>query len=78
MEVVKDLQKTFLIDPKQRVENIPRFQKACPINFEDMILELVPEAYLDDVPPSIEEINQGVDQVIRETVAFLIANRMEP
>lgn len=78
LEKIKDLHKAFLINPNIQVENIPRFHKACMINYEDKILELVPEAYLDDIPPSIEEINQGVDQVIRETVAFLIVSHMEP
>jgi type I restriction enzyme M protein len=77
LEKISILQKTFLFNPSQSIENIPRFQKAAPINFDDNILELVPEAYLDDIPPSIEEINRGVDQVIRETVAFLVTNRME-
>jgi hypothetical protein len=46
--------------------------KACPIDFSDKLLELVPENYLDQEQPTIEETQQGVEQVVRDAVAFLI------
>ena len=57
--------------------NEPRFQKASPIDFSDNLLELVPENYLDQGPPSKDEIRDGIEQVIRDSVAFLIRSRME-
>ena len=41
------------------------------------MLELVPEAYLDDTLLTTEEIEKGIDQLVRETVAFLIINHKE-
>lgn len=64
--------KAFLIDANTPIENIPTFQKACPINFSDKNLELVPEAYLDEKTPDVTEIEDGMEQLIRESVAYLI------
>lgn len=71
------LLKAFLQNQAYPVRNIPRLQKASPINFTDKMLELVPEAHLDGMSPSIEEIQRGADKLIRESVAFLIANKNE-
>ena len=38
--------RAFLNDPDSEVPNIPKFMTAKPIDFEDTLLELVPEAYL--------------------------------
>ena len=69
---IRDLVKAFLYNPSLPVTNIDRFQKACPIDFSDSLLELVPENYLDQPPPSEEEIREGIEQVIRDSVAFMI------
>jgi type I restriction enzyme M protein len=76
LERVKDLLKAFLINPYYPVESIPKFIKACPIDFEDSILELVAEVYLDDIPPTIEEINSGINQMIKETMVFFITRKI--
>ena len=52
-------------------------QKACPIDFADTLLELVPENYLDQDNPDAAEIAGGVDQLVRETVAYIIRDRKE-
>ncbi len=49
-----------------------QFQQACPIDFDDPLLELVPENYLDQSHPTSDEIAQGIDIVVRNSVAFLI------
>jgi len=36
------------------------------------MLELVPESYLDQAPPTEEEVCEGIDALIRESVAFLV------
>jgi type I restriction-modification system DNA methylase subunit len=74
---VKALVQSFVQNPNMPVENIPEFQKACPIEFEDPQLELVPEAYLDEKPPTPEELKDGIDTLIRETVAFIIRSKRE-
>jgi type I restriction-modification system DNA methylase subunit len=69
---IRDIVKAFLANPTMNVESLERFQKACPIDFDDPLLELVPENYLDQAPPSPSEIRKGVEEVIRNSVAFLI------
>ena len=51
--------------------------KLAPIDFEDPLLELVPEAYLDLKEPTPEEIQMGMDDLVRQTAAFLIRTRRE-
>ena len=63
--------------PTYPVTNIEMRQKACPIDFSDPLLELVPENYLDQSPPSMQEIQEGVEDIVRESVAFLIRTRRE-
>ncbi len=69
--------KSFLVNPTMQVANVERFQKACPIDFSDPLLELVPENYLDQNPPGPDELGDGIEQVIRDSVAFLIRARKE-
>lgn len=73
----KDLLKLFILTQGQVVENIPEVQKACPIDFEDKMFELVPEAYLDMKVPTSEEIEEGINKLFRETVAFIIRSEKE-
>jgi hypothetical protein len=75
--VVRDTIKAFLANPTMKVKNIECFQKAWPVDFSDPLLELVPENYLDQAPPTEEEIREGIDQVIRDSVAFLIRAKKE-
>lgn len=77
LEKVKLTLKEFIENPKILVENIPEFQKCTPIDYNDPILELCPEAYLDEIPPSLDAIKEGVEETVRDTVAFLIRARRE-
>jgi type I restriction-modification system DNA methylase subunit len=77
MDKVKSLVQTFLVNPSIKVENIPEFQKASPIDIKDPNLELIPEAYLDERLPTIDEMRSGVEDAVRDTVAFLIRTGKE-
>lgn len=66
--------KLFLIDQTIKVENIPEFKKVCKIDKTIPNLELVPEIYLDSKIPDEKEIEQGVEQMIRNSVSYLIKN----
>ena len=77
MQRAKDLLKAFLVNQLHPINNISEFQKASSINFQDKMFELVPEAYLDGTDPIKEEIEQELDRLIRESVAFLIMNKKE-
>ena len=77
LDRVRDILRAFLATPTLTVENIEQFQKACPIDFNDTFLELVPEAYLDQAPPTEEELQLAVEKMTRESVAFLIESKFE-
>lgn len=74
---IHDLVKAFTANPVHPVENEEMFQKACPVDYSDPLLELVPENYLDQAPPTKDEIENGIEQVIRNSIAFLIRSRKE-
>ena len=54
------------------VEGRP-WNKACPIDRGDPLLELVPENYLDEAPPTATEIAAaGIEAVVRDAAACLV------
>lgn len=67
--------KAFLNDPDRSVRSLPRRMIASPIDHNDKLFELVPEAYLEQESPSLDEILYGVDSVLRDSAAFLIRSR---
>lgn len=75
-EQISDLVKNFINNPSTSVENIPEFQKACPINFEGN-LELIPEEYLDEHILTEKEMMDRTEKLIRETVSFMIREGLE-
>lgn len=74
----KHLIQAFVANPSHPVPNVERLQKAAPIDFSDTLLELVPENYLDQRPPDNADIEAGMEQVIRDAVAFMIQSGHEP
>lgn len=77
LEKIKDTVRAFIHSPNMKVERIPKFQKASPIDFTDSFLELVPEAYLESEKPTIQDIEHKIDSIIRETIGFLIKQHFE-
>lgn len=78
LEKVKDTLRAFINNPQMKLDNVKEFQKATPIDFdEDSALELVPEAYLDEREPTTAEIEEGLDETIRELLSFMILARKE-
>jgi type I restriction-modification system DNA methylase subunit len=72
LEKIKPLLKEWCENQKIEVTNKPEFQKATQIDFDDEGLELCPEAYLDERSASDQEIEDSVEQMIRENIAFLM------
>ena len=64
--------RAFLNNPEMPVQSIPEYIVTKEIDLEDEMLELVPEAYLDQTPPSTGEILNGVDDVLKDCAAFLV------
>lgn len=60
----------FIQDQSTKVKSIPAFQKACVVDSSDQDLELVPEAYLDEMTVTYKEMNEGIEQLIRDHLAF--------
>ena len=77
LEKAKPILKAFLNDSSLAVASETQYMKKAPIDFNDSLLELVPEAYLDQAPPTDNVIRDGIDQVIRDAVAFLIQSKKE-
>lgn len=77
LEQIEDKLKLFILNPKTTIENIAEFQKSDLIDFDDNLLELVPEAYLEQRIPSKTEIMDGIDELVREAAAFIIRSKNE-
>lgn len=70
--IIKPILKDFIKDQNINIKNIPEFQKASSIDFNDEDLELVAEAYLDDREISKEQTENEIEELIRESIAFNI------
>jgi len=77
MPAVLPLLKNFINNPRAINANIPMICKTAPIDFDDPLLELLPEVYLDSAPISKKEIQRAADDLARETASFLIRFRKE-
>ncbi len=74
---IRPILSQFLHDPFITVQNREMFYKACPVDFDDPNFELVPEYYLEQSSPTAEEVQGGVQQVIRSAAAFLVREGIE-
>ena len=70
--------KAFVVSPGTVAASEPEFYKTAPIDFDDPLLELIPEAYIDSREYSTDEICQAVDDLARETVSFLVKFEKKP
>ena len=66
------LLQNFISHPGTVTVNKPEFCKTAPIDFSDPLLELLPEAYLDTEHLSSQDLSRAVDDMARQTAAFLI------
>lgn len=73
LEEIKEELKEFIKNPDSNdIKDIPELKKICLLNKEDGDCELVAEAYIDISIPTLKELEQGLDQMMREAVAFRI------
>jgi len=78
LKEVLPMVKAFIHNPSSfKVSEIPEVCNACPIDFSDSLLELVPEAYIKSKPISSKEVLDGIEQLVRDNVAFLIRHSKE-
>ncbi len=71
-EITDELQGFIHFNTDSTIVNIPEIKKICPLDINDKNLDLSPENYIDSKIPTINEIQQGVDELIRENIAFNI------
>ncbi len=74
---VLPLLRNFVANPGSVSTNVPLLCKTAPIDFTDPLLELLPEAYIDNHEPTTAELQRAIDNLARETAAFLIRFRRE-
>ena len=67
----------FIAHPESVSVNRSRLYKTAPIDFDDPLLELLPEAYIENKEPTPGELQHELDNLARETAAFLIRFRRE-
>lgn len=66
------LLRNAIANPGSVSVNEPLVCKTAPINYDDPLLELLPEAYLDTGAVSPESLKVAVDLMAREVAAFLV------
>ena len=69
--------RNFIANPTGVSVNEPMLCKTAPIDFNDPLLELLPEAYLDGGSPTTEELQADIERTVRELAAFLIKSGRE-
>lgn len=57
--------------------NVPMLCKTAPIDFDDPLLELLPEAYIDSKPYTDAAVHSAMDALAREMACSLIRRRRE-
>jgi len=68
----RDELRGFIANQNLKIDDIPEFKKICHLDKNDLGIELVPEAYIDSRIPSLTEIERGIEEMVKEAVAFKI------
>ncbi len=71
-EEIKEELKSFIKNQNVKDISIPEFKRICLLDKDDKNTELVAEAYIESRVPTEEEIQKGIEEIIREAVAFKI------
>lgn len=75
LEEIKEELKRFIKGEIPKTKSIPEFKNVCKISKDDKEYELVPEAYIESNIPSFEELQIGLDEMIREEAVYIIRNK---
>ncbi len=67
--------RAFLDNPDITIASRPRFIVAAQINANDDLMELVPEAYLEQEPLAHHDVRYGIENVLKDATAFLVRKR---
>ncbi|MFL7865632.1 N-6 DNA methylase [Vibrio cincinnatiensis] len=77
LTTIRDELKVFISTGVFLGNNLDEFKKVCSLDKNDDLVELIPEVYLDQRELSTDEVLNGVEELVRETAAFLIRSKKE-
>lgn len=77
LDVLLPSLRAFVASPGSVKMNEYEFCKTAPIDFDDPLLELIPEAYIESRRPTPAQIRESVDELVRDTVSYLVRFRKE-
>ncbi len=77
LTTIRDELKVFISTGVFLGDNLDEFKKVCSLDKNDDLVELIPEVYLDQRELSTDEVLNGVEELVRETAAFLIRSKKE-
>ena len=69
--------RNFIANPGTASVDMPMLYKTAPIDFDDPLLELLPEVYIDSEPFTEDAIHQAMDYLAREMAGYLIRYHKE-
>jgi len=71
----KDELKVFMINQNLNFNDVPELKKICLLDEKDDSLELVPENYIDSRVPTLEEIETGVEELVKSCACYIIKHK---
>lgn len=77
LSIISDELKVYIQTGIFLGNNVDEFKRVCPIDKSDDLIELIPEVYLLQKELTEDEVLNGVEDLVRETAAFLIRSRRE-
>ena len=72
---LRDEIKAFMTNQNFKFDDIPEIKKVCLLDKDDKYIELIPENYIDSKIPSLEEIQKGMEDLIKSCACYIIKNK---
>jgi len=67
--------KAFMINPNLKFKDIPEIKKICLLDKNNKTFELIPENYIDSRIPTLNEIEEGVGDLIKSCACYIIKHK---
>ncbi len=67
--------KSFMINQNLKFKDIPEIKKICLLDKNDKTFELIPEKYIDSRIPKLNEIEKGVEDLIKSCACYIIKHK---
>jgi len=72
---LRDELKAFMINPNLKFKDVPEIKKICLLDKNDKTFELIPENYIDSRIPTLNEIEKGVEDLIKSCACYIIKHK---